>query len=391
MLALQLCAWLVYCKAYCDMHDLKRGCDTISRSHKINFVSSLFVLSTCFRDTRKWQHATLPFLSIPIGGVGNVGGCLLLVGLFVRSCCFDSAIFLIVLSDVFDLKFQLLRQSGATSSARKSEHEITPERSNVIPTPITHTVCFVWCSYSSDTHSGIVRDTRLTRSIPTNSHVEEREKRQSLTTFENRTIRILDTNIMKQQHAHDAHSSPGDVLPSHSVVRRLVCLLLVIVLLIAILSSIPVALGASVNSVSIGGPHRTWSGASNGTRHVPTKTDRIVLNAITVDTSGFFLSKAAVQYSIARPDLDVLTTTVYSTSTQTSGSLAWEMLARGEADFATIPYDPTPAQLKASPDIQVLPIWSMAMTAAYNVPEVSIDLVLNMFILGRIYTGNITR
>jgi hypothetical protein len=130
---------------------------------------------------------------------------------------------------------------------------------------------------------------------------------------------------------------------------------------------------------------------TNHSLSVAYSQQRVAIRVFTADSSSFFLSNAATQYSLFRDDIDIEIIDVPPVAGNPAPRLAWQALQRGEADVAFLPFVPTAAQEAKAPDLMYLPFSAIGFTAVYNLPELSTNLVLTPFALGRIYTGNITR
>jgi ABC-type phosphate transport system substrate-binding protein len=111
---------------------------------------------------------------------------------------------------------------------------------------------------------------------------------------------------------------------------------------------------------------------------------------LTTSDSTTWVTSAAQQYSIFRPDVKIIAKEIPASSTQDSATQAHLAIGRAEGDFAITSFRPTAASATTFPDLVYIPFFSTALGPIVNVPEAGGDFILDLFTLGRIFTGNVT-
>lgn len=123
---------------------------------------------------------------------------------------------------------------------------------------------------------------------------------------------------------------------------------------------------------------------------VATTTAAVSLRLLASDMSPSFLTNAALQYSLLRPEITINVVSVDPSDGEVGAQLAWDSLVAGEADAALLLFAPTDEQDAAQPDIVYEPFLAVAAVPVYNLPTISGDLILTADAVARIYLGNIT-
>ena len=127
-------------------------------------------------------------------------------------------------------------------------------------------------------------------------------------------------------------------------------------------------------------------------QYLNVKVEKPVLKLLAGDSSEFLIQKAADEYSLFHDDIDISALIFNPSNTTSAPRLAWESLRRGEGDVALIPFAPTEAEKEATPDLLYLPFWATGFGPIFNVPEANgQSIVLNLLLIARIFTGNVTR
>ncbi len=127
---------------------------------------------------------------------------------------------------------------------------------------------------------------------------------------------------------------------------------------------------------------------------VNVSTTSLTTTTLTIITSAgpsSLMQAAAQQYALLNPNIQINIPVTINTAASSGSSQGLAELAAGQGDALFAQINPTAATMKEYPDIIHLQAAGIPFAAAYNVPIIGQQLVLNQPVLCKIFRGGITK